>query len=136
MTDRPYTDDDLVAEAARQHKTATDDLDFPGISEQMEGHKIPSRGEFQWDQLSDTNFDAAQRSIGDLLTSAADTSRWAIDLGADQLQPGAHAIDLGWSDGPLMGRIHIAWAVDVPDVMRERVVASIRSVIAGTVPVR
>ena len=111
MTDRPYTDGDLRAEAARQHKNATEDPEFSGIGEQMEGHKIPSRGDFQWDQLGDHDFDTAMRAIDDLLSDAADVSEWAINLGADQLEPHAHALDLG----DRRVRVHFAFAPDMSD---------------------
>ena len=70
MTDQPYTAADLLAEAARQHTTATEDPDFSGIGEQMEGHKIPSRDDFQWDQLDEDDYDKAMRAIDDLLGNA------------------------------------------------------------------
>ncbi|MFI1734017.1 hypothetical protein ACH40E_33355 [Streptomyces acidicola] len=122
MTDRPYTDDDLRAEAARQHKNATEDPDFSGIGEQMEGHKIPSRGDFQWDQLGDHDFETAQRAIDDLLTSAADVSEWAINLGVDGLEPTGHTIQLGEDSGdgdrPRV-RLHFAFHPDMPDADRD-----------------
>lgn len=79
MTDKPYTDADLRAEAARQHKTLTEDPDFTGIGEQMMDET--------WRSLGEDDFDAAQRAIGDLLTNAADVSAWAITLGVAGLQP-------------------------------------------------
>ena len=42
MTDRPYTDDDLRAEAARQHAALTEDPDFMGVGEQMQDQEIES----------------------------------------------------------------------------------------------
>jgi hypothetical protein len=136
VTDQPYTVADLLAEAARQHKTATEDPEFSGVGEQMEGHKIPSRGDFQWDQLDDADFDKAQRAIDDLLGKAADISRWAVDLGDDNLQPGAQTIEIGWNDGPLQARLHIAYAAEMPDEERDQLVTDLSNAIAGTVPVR
>jgi hypothetical protein len=136
VTDLPYTVADVLTEAARQHKAATEDPGFSGIGEQMEGNKIPSRGDFQWDQLDDDDFDKAQRAIDDLIGKAADVSAWAVQLGDDSLQPGARSIDIGWTDGPLMARLHIAYAADMPDDEREQLAADISDAIAGTVPVR
>ena len=125
MTDRPYTDDDLRAEAARQHRTATDDPDFSGISERMEGHKIASRGDFQWDQLGDHDFDTAQRAIDDLLGDAADVSQWAIGLGADGLQPSdEHEITMN-GDGKAIARIHFAFEPGMAEEMRTALVQGI-----------
>ena len=136
MTGRPYTDDDLRTEAARQLANAAEDPDFMGIGEQMEGHKIPSRGDFQWDQLGEHDFDKAMHAIDDLIAKAADVSEWAVSLGTDGLQPHEHVIDIGWNDGPLQARIHIAFTDDIPEAEREQFVTDISDAIAGTVPVR
>ncbi|MFD3310095.1 hypothetical protein [Streptomyces sp. NPDC058694] len=117
MTEQPYTTADLLAEAARQHKAATEDPDFPGIGEQMEGHKIPSRGDFQWDQLNRDDFDTAQFAIDDLLGKAADVSRWAIDLGADALEPEEHQFTLSAGERPII-RVHFGFAPGLSDEAR------------------
>lgn len=114
MTEHTYTDADLRAEAALQHKAATEDLSFSGVSEQMEGHKIPSRGGFQWDQLEDADFDKAQRSVDTLLEEAADVSRWAVDLGADDLEPDEHQFTLSAGPVPLI-RVHFGFASGLSD---------------------
>ena len=129
MTDQPYTDDDLRAEAARQLRTATEDPDFSGISEQMEGHKIRSRGDFQWDQLGDSDFDRAQRAIDDLLGDAADVSEWAVNLGADGLEPEDHSITIK-GDGQPVVRVHFAFASRLSDDAREAFVAAVGKVTA------
>src|SRR5947207_446701 len=102
MTDRPYTDDDLRAEAARQHAMLTEDPDFMGVGEQMQGAEIESqkpepdedgtvapdaRG-WKWhESLDDDEFETAQRKVHSLIQGAADTSAWAVHLGADGLEP-------------------------------------------------
>lgn len=118
---RPYTDDDLRAEATRQHAGLTEDPDFMGVGEQMDGTPIPSTvvdlepetGEplemsRAWSHLGDHDFDEAQRKIHALINGAADTSEWAVNLGADSLQPDAH--QLTWSAGeqPIV-RVHFAF---------------------------
>ena len=117
MTNLPYTTADLAAEAARQHKAATEDPDFSGIGEQMEGHKIPSRGDFQWDQLDEDDFDAAQRAIDDLLGKSADVSEWALDLGAAGLEPDEHKFTLNAGPKPII-RVHFAFAAELSDDAR------------------
>jgi hypothetical protein len=87
MTDRPYTDDDLIAEAARQHHELTEDPDFMGVGEQMQGQEVTPDGGVNWNDFRDETFDAAQRSIHDLITGAADVSEWAVKLGAAELTP-------------------------------------------------
>lgn len=124
MSDRPYTDADLRAEAARQHALSTEDPDFMGIAERMEGSKIPSRGDVQWDQLADHDFDTAQRTIDDLLTSAADVSAWAVNLGADGLKPDERSLDTAIGDEPRL-RIHFAFHPEISDEDRDRFVQHI-----------
>lgn len=136
MTDRPYTDDDLRAEAARQHKTRAEDPDFMGIGERMQGQEVTPDGGVAWDDFRDETFDAAQRSIHDLINGAAYVSEWAVNLGADGLEPGTRAIDIGWNNGPLMARIHISYAANMPDDEREQLVTDLSNAIAATVPVR
>lgn len=117
MTDRPYTDDDLRTEAAAQHYTATTDPDFMGIGEQMDDET--------WRNLNEDDFDTAVRAVDKLLGSAADVSRWAIDLGADGLEPSdEHVISLGADDEPI-ARIHFAFEPGMPDDMRTALVEGI-----------
>ncbi|MEE1817997.1 hypothetical protein PUR59_30520, partial [Streptomyces sp. SP18ES09] len=78
MPEQPYTDDDLRAEAAKQLATLAEDPEFMCIGERMEGSPIESADDSTWDQLDDEDFDAAQRSIDDLVSNAADTSEWAV----------------------------------------------------------
>lgn len=147
MTDRPYTDADLRTEAAEQYATALRDPDFMGIGEQMEDSIVASTEDgdtgLTWHELlvpegsgSYKAYGEAQNAIDDLLGKAADVSEWAINLGADRLTPGAQVIDIGWNDGPLMVRLHIAFAPDMPDDERDALVRDLSDAIAGTVPVR
>jgi hypothetical protein len=139
-TDRPYTDDDLRTEAARQHYTATTDPDFMGIGEQLDGSPIESTcfdaaGERQapgltWDQLDGEQFGEVQRAVDDLLGRAADVSEWAINLGADGLEPSdEHAITVNGDDKPI-ARVHFAFEPGMPDTMRTAFVEGIGSAIA------
>lgn len=142
MTERPYTDDDLRAEAARQHYTATTDPDFVGISEQMDGSRIESTvtdpeapvttlaGGRTWDMLSPDDYGRAHRAIDDLLGKAADTSTWAIDLGADRLEPSdEHVITIDGGGRPI-ARIHFAFEPGMPDETRAEFVEGIGAAIA------
>lgn len=138
MTDRPYTDEDLRLEAARQHATLLTDPDYMGIGERMEGEFIdstivdpdPSTGTEPvtgrtWDELDEDSYDNAQRAIDDLLGKAADVSEWAINLGADDLEPSdEHVITLD-GDGKPIARIHFAFEPGIPDEMRTALVQGI-----------
>jgi hypothetical protein len=125
--DCPYTDEDLRAEAARLHARAARDTDG----------KIYQAVQRRWgSQLDVDQLDETGDALLEVLDRAADTSRWAVDLGADQLQPGTRAIDIGWNNGPLMARIHISYAANMPDDEREQLVTDLSNAIAATVPVR
>lgn len=125
MTHHPYTDDDLRAEAARQHAALTEDPDFMGVGEQMDDEG--------WRSLSADDFDAAQRSIHDLITGAADISEWAIDLGADGLEPLDAMLNMQTQTGPLV-RIHFAVRPDMPEEMRTALVEGVGMEIAKYLP--
>ncbi|MGK3107912.1 MULTISPECIES: hypothetical protein [Streptomyces] len=145
MTDRPYTDDDLRAEAARQHKKLTEDPDFMGIGEQMGDasvvHTDDGETSLTWQELlvpegggSWDAFDAAQRKIHDLINGAADVSDWAVALGADGLEPDGHTLQLGASDGsdsddePTV-RLHFAFHPDMEAADRDRFVVQLSKVV-------
>ncbi|MFF9124386.1 hypothetical protein ACF09J_13930 [Streptomyces sp. NPDC014889] len=143
MSDRPYTDDDLRAEAARQHHTASCDHDFMGIGEQMDGKPIPSTvvdlepetGEpigmgRAWNQLSEEDFEAAQRAVDDLLTNAADVSEWAVNLGADGLEPSPNVLNLDGDGHPLV-RLHMAFHSDMSERDRQRFGLALAHVMAN-----
>ncbi|MEV0443490.1 hypothetical protein AB0I84_13120 [Streptomyces spectabilis] len=122
MPDRPYTDADLRAEAARQHALLAEDSDYMGVGEQMD--------EALWTGLAEEQFDEAQRKIHDLITGAADVSEWAVNLGADGLEPlpeqfTAHIA----ANGPWF-RLHFAVRPDIPDDMRRALVEGVGSEIA------
>ncbi|MFF7485592.1 hypothetical protein ACFZBC_08850 [Streptomyces luteogriseus] len=128
MSDLPYTDDDLRAEAARQHATLTEDPDFVGVGEQMQDTEIPSllppaeadgaEGP-HWDELLDEDqFDEAQRTIHDLINGAADVSEWAVNLGADGLQPDEHQFTLNAGPKPII-RAHFGFAPELSDDARD-----------------
>ncbi|MFJ8923920.1 hypothetical protein ACIREK_31135 [Streptomyces sp. NPDC102415] len=141
MTQKPYTDDDLRAEAARQHYTATTDLDFMGIGEQMQDSPIESTtalvdspvGPTWAEALGVDEFEAAQRAIDCLLGSAVDVSDWAVSLGADGLEPDDHTIQLGdgETDGPDQPqvRMHFAFHPDMPPADRDRFVVKLSQLV-------
>ncbi|MFC8986895.1 hypothetical protein [Streptomyces sp. NPDC057115] len=143
MSDRPYTDDDLRAEAARQHAGLTEDPDFVGVGEQMQDTEIDSllppeeadgaEGP-HWDELLDEDqFDEAQRKIHHLISHAADVSEWAINLGADGLEPLFETLSAQTDNGPWF-RLHFAVRPDMPDDMRRALVEGIGMEIAKHFP--
>ncbi|MFE2140232.1 hypothetical protein ACFXA3_00430 [Streptomyces sp. NPDC059456] len=129
MIERPYTDDDLRIEAARQHAALTADLDFTGTGEQMKGQEVTPGGEVDWDDFRDETFEAAQRSIHELVTGAASLSEWAVGLGADGLEPVEHAVSLQ-ADGRPIVRVHFAFEPGMPEEMRIAFVEGVAEEIA------
>jgi hypothetical protein len=142
VTDRPYTEDDLRTEAARQLATLAEDPDFMGVGEQMDSTFIestivdpdPQTGTERvtgttWDFLDEEHFNAAQREIHDLINGAADTADWAVNLGADGLEPDEHQLEMKAGD-QVIARIHFAFEPDMPDEMRESLVAGLGNAIA------
>lgn len=134
----PYTTADLRAEAARQHAGLTDDPDFMGVSEGMEDAYVDSTlngGEGKtWAELlpyeadGGEAYNAAQRKIHDLIPGA-DLSEWAVNLGADGLEPLAEYITADTGDTPLF-RLHLAVRPDMPAEMRTALVEGLTAEIA------
>ncbi|MCQ6250871.1 hypothetical protein [Streptomyces malaysiensis] len=140
MSDRPYTDADLRAEATRQHAFLTEDPDFVGVGEGMEDGPVHSTSTDTapartWEELLDPErdgtdaFNAAQRKIHDLINGAANVSAWAVDLGADGLKPEEHQITLKAGDKPIV-RIHFAFAPELSDEARDAFVTGVGEVTA------
>lgn len=139
--DLPYTDDDLRAEAARQHRTLTEDPDWVCTGERMEDGPIASHEggaegtartwlEVLGDEGDYTGaFESAQRTVHDLITGAADLSEWAIQLGADGLEPLDEQVT-AHADGAPWFRLHFAVRPDMPDDLRRALVEGIGAEIA------
>lgn len=137
MTGRPYTDNDLRAEAARIHRQFTAEPDEGLVGEVMERGHVPSVETSQegsartWPELLEPDgeetpeYAQAQRAITDLIRDAANTSDWAISLGADGLEPSdEHVITLGADDKPI-ARIHFAFEPGMSEEMRTALVQGI-----------
>lgn len=109
MTDRPYTDTDLRALAARLHARAARDTD----------DRIRPAAKREWSSLDADLIDEACDELVGLLDKTADLSRWSVDLGADGLQPDPRALDAG--DRRL--RLHFAFAPDTTESDRADLIA-------------
>jgi hypothetical protein len=139
LTDRPYTDDDLRAEAARQLANLPDHLNADRVGQEMCGAEIESmlppaeadgaEGAHWEDVLGDDAFAEAERSIHGLIKGAADVSGWAVDIGADGLEPEEHSMTVKSAGRPI-ARAYFAFAPDVSESMREAFVTGIGEVAA------
>jgi hypothetical protein len=132
VTDRPYTDADLIAEAARQHHDLTEDPDYMGVGEQMEYQTITSAPGLTWDQLGDDDYDSAQEAIHDLIGSAADTSRWAVTLGAAGLTPN-EPFAVRSTTGGWQVAVQVATNPEIRDDAHTRLLAEIRTAVDDAV---
>jgi len=129
MTGRPYTDDDLRAEAARQIKHTLDNLDTDGL---LEASTYELGDGQRWEQLDERDWREALREVDELLDSAADVSRWAIDLGAGGLTPRATH---GWlsTTGSWEVAVQIATSDELTESARNELIAEIRKALDETV---
>ncbi|KJK40252.1 hypothetical protein UK15_07850 [Streptomyces variegatus] len=122
MTDQPYTDDDLRAEAV---KYTSDEWDSLAISEDL-SERDP------WRSLGPDQFKIACGKVVDLATEALDLSTWAVNLGADGLQATDHTVQLGVDPGdgdrPRV-RLHFAFHPDMPDADRDHFVMALSKVV-------
>lgn len=144
MTERPYTDDDLRAEAARLHAEFAREDDEGLVGEHMEDHRVPSVEADEdgsartWSELLEPEgegtpeYVAAQRAVCALIKGAANVSEWAINLGADGLEPTGHTVQLGVDPGdgdrPRV-RLHFAFHPDMPDQDRDHFVMALSKVV-------
>jgi len=144
----PYTDEDLRAEAARQHAILTDEgNDLADVGRRMadqyiryevadqHGGLMPAPGTQRWDELSEDDFSTAQHKIYDLIDGAARVSQWAVDLAADGLEADGHTLQLG-IQGSLAGdqdepsvRMHFAFHPGMSDADRDRFVMRLSEVV-------
>ncbi|WP_406419994.1 hypothetical protein [Streptomyces sp. NBC_00842] len=129
MTDQPYTEDDLRAEAASQHAGLTEDPEFMCIGEAMDDDIVASTEDgpnLTWgDLLPDEDaFNTAQKRIRDLIVGAADLSEWAVNLGADGLEPDEHQLGFAAGTTPIV-RIHFAFASGLSAEARDALVQGI-----------
>ncbi|RPK56154.1 hypothetical protein EES43_24240 [Streptomyces sp. ADI96-02] len=132
MTEKPYTNEDLRAEATRQHAALTKDPDFMGVGEQMEGRDVVPDGGVAWNDFSDETHEAAQRSIHGLISGAADVSKWAVNLGADGLEPVGLILNINDSVGEHRVRLHFAFAPDMDKATRNKVIDLVADAIRRT----
>ncbi|WP_329472658.1 hypothetical protein OIE75_29370 [Streptomyces sp. NBC_01723] len=125
MTSLPYTDEDARAEAAAQLRAAHGPESF---DVNIEGHKIPSRGDVQWDQLGDDDFHDANREIDEHVEDAVDLARWSVDLGACALRT---TTELAWGRGGNAWdlAIQIAHRPALKDDLREAITTAIRDAV-------
>ena len=127
MTDRPYTDADLRAEAARQLRRQALAVRPDTVLRHMLDASVESTrcdgDALTWDEaLECRDLNGVAQQVAGLIDGAADVSEWAINLGADGLTPSTeHAITINGDHRPL-ARVHFAFSPDVPEEVRTALV--------------
>ncbi|WP_432010145.1 hypothetical protein [Streptomyces cucumeris] len=137
MTDRPYTDADLRAEAASclsalSIRPTPQDIRRSLPDTYIDSHRTPDSGrDATWaDVVGEDGLDAPAGEIHALVEGAADVSGWAIQLGADGLRPVTH--ELTWSAGPQpIVRVHFAFHGGVSDEARDYLVQAVGEALGG-----
>jgi hypothetical protein len=140
VTNQPYTDDDLRREAARQYAEALHNPGLIDVQDGMQGTPIPSTvvdlepetGEplemsRAWHQLSGDGFHDARNEVHELLESAVDLSRWAVDLGACGLRK---TTELAWGHGNAWDlAVQIAHRPGVAPELHEAIVSAVQTAV-------
>jgi len=138
MTDQPYTDADVMAEAARQHRSLTEDPYRPRTGDRMEYALVPSTddglGGSTWGGLLpvQAEYDAARNEIHRHLAGAADLSGWAVAMGADGLVPAEHPVNLRHQGRPVV-RAHLAFPPHLTETQRDDIAEAVAEGIAAAV---
>lgn len=119
MTEQPYTDADLRAAAALMHYAMTTEPNPADADAVLSGHSAWANVEVGSDEE-----DQLRESVVELVSGAADVSEWAINLGADRLEPSENSITMRGAGLPI-ARIHFAFEPGMPDSMRAALVEGI-----------
>ncbi|MET9073925.1 hypothetical protein ABZX95_17495 [Streptomyces sp. NPDC004232] len=130
MSDRPYTEDDLRTEAARQYAEVLRSPDWLEVQGEMQGTPIPSTTTGQvvrWHELPGDDYHDAVNAVQELLEDAPDLSRWAVDLGACCL---TKTTNLAWGHGDNWAlAVQIAHRRGVDDELHTALVDAVRAAV-------
>jgi hypothetical protein len=121
MTDQPYTEADLRAEAARQHQRSIEHPSYMGVRSHMLD-SATGDPEANWGPHNGIDFNIARERITDLRAGAADLSTWAVEMGADGLEPARHVVHINDKAGEHRVRVHLAFAPDMAEETRREVI--------------
>ena len=124
MTDLPYTDEDLRSAAALMHYAMTTEPNPADADSVLSGHPAWAHVEVGSDEE-----DRLRESVVELVSGAADVSEWAINLGADELQPTSDCLTFKGDERPIV-RVHFAFPADMPDEARQAFVTGAGEAIA------
>lgn len=126
MTEKPYTKDDLLAEAARQHYGLTITPNPIEVGQSLAEY---APWAVSLDADSDA-FDDVREEVRELISAAADLSRWAVKLGADRMVPDEQTLQIDGDDKPIV-RVHFAFDPAMPQEARDSFVFLISQSVAA-----
>ncbi|MEU8623236.1 hypothetical protein [Streptomyces sp. NPDC048669] len=129
MAEKPYTDEDLRAEAARQIKYTLDNVETDGL---LEASTYDLGNDRRWEELPEGDWHEALRNVDELIEGAADVSEWAVNLGADGLEPVGLNLNINDSVGEHRVRLHFAFAPDMDKAKRQAVMDLVADAIRRT----
>lgn len=137
MTPPVYNDADLRSEAAYCVRAL---VGLPDVAEilrslpetYVESHREDDGTGNTWGDLLDKQGLAdVARKVRALLDSTADIAQWAVDLGADGLEPSPHVLNLDGDDKPIV-RLHMAFDPAMPERDRQRFGLALAQVMANS----
>jgi hypothetical protein len=135
MTDRPYTYDDLCAEAASQLASLGTPPTIEDSGRSMRDAWVDSTRDAAdaktWGDLLPltAGFATAQQEIHDLINGAADTSEWAVRLGVEGLEPSPNTLSIDGDGKPLI-RLQLAFHPGMDDDARNGFTTRLAQVLA------
>ncbi|WP_411095930.1 hypothetical protein [Streptomyces sp. 020-2-3H-GM] len=139
MPEKPYTDEDLRAEAASCLQALScpptpDDIRRSLPETYIDSHRTENSGrEATWgDVLANEGLGVAVGEIHSLVEGAADVSKWAVNLGADGLEPVGLNLNITNSAGEDRVRLHFAFASDMDKATRNEVIDLVADAIRRT----
>jgi hypothetical protein len=112
VPDQPFTDEDLKAAAALMHYALTIE---PNPADASAG--LSDNPRWLLVEPGSEHDEQLRESVVELVSGAADISRWAVDLGADGLEPEEHQFTLNAGPKPII-RVHFAFAPEMSDDSR------------------
>jgi hypothetical protein len=119
MSETPYTDTDLRAEAARSLGDGMDGLEI----------LVAMADRTPWSALDTDDFNTAHGQVLRMVEAAADVSEWAVNLGADGLEPVGANLNIQDTAGDDRVRLHFAFAPDMDKATRQALMERVADVI-------
>lgn len=135
MADLPYTTEDLRTEAglalsALVHLPTVEEI-ATSLRQSYVPHLHADGDHATWGDLLDENgLTEAARQISEQMIPAAPVGEWAVNLGADGLQPTGDCFSMQGDGQPIL-RVHFAFTPDMPEDARQAFINGVGQLIAN-----